>query len=111
MKVDYEYVPQTVEEFFEPPVGHWRFGAFPPDSLLISEAFEVGGTYETWGWIMYEKSYVDGSAMPGHGGAVYRLKTFASARTLPKLLEQAEMRMRGIAMASSVGRFFRGESR
>lgn len=88
-----DYVPETVEEFYEPPVGQWRFGAFPPDRLLIGMAFEAGGAYEDWGWVMYEKTFVEGSGLTEHGGC-WRLRRFAEARTLPDLLAKAEARAR-----------------
>ncbi len=84
-----DYLPESVEEFFEPPVGQWRFGAFPPDRFLVGMAFEVGGAYEDWGWIVYEKTYV-----PDSRPSCWRLTTFCSARTLGELLRKADLKMR-----------------
>ena len=35
----------------DPPTG------FPDDSLSVRVAFEVGGAYETWGWLVERKEY------------------------------------------------------
>lgn len=70
-----------VTDFFLPSYGHNRFGNFPPEQFMISMEFEVGGTYENWGWIMYEKLYDNNTKT---------YKTFCTARTLKDLLEKAE---------------------
>lgn len=88
-RVPVDYLPENVEEFYEPPVGHWRFGAFPPDRFVVGMAFEVGGTHEDWGWIMYEKTYV-----PESRPAAWTLTSFVQARTLTELIQKADWKMR-----------------
>jgi len=98
--------PETLEEFYEPPVGHWRFGAFPPDRFVVGMAFEVGGAYEDWGWIIYEKVFEGhyekpaeerpGSHIPPRG-PLYKLKPFCTARRLPDLLAKTDEKMRELS--------------
>ena len=72
-----------VTDFFLPPYGHSRFPNFPEDKFMISMEFEVGGAYEDWGWIMYQKYY-------DKENKVQTYKTFCTARTLKDLIEKAE---------------------
>lgn len=74
----------SVKSFFVPPHGHPRFSSYPADQYMVGMEFEVGGAYEDWGWIMYEKYTIDG---------VKSYKTFCTARTLDKLMEKAEIEL------------------
>lgn len=72
----------AVVRFFEPP-DDW-----PRDRFVLGEEFEVGGTHETWGWIIYEKVW------EGEGAAARQvLRAWASARTLAELLSKAETKL------------------
>lgn len=75
-----------VSNFFNPHYGHHRFGHIPLQDFMISMEFEVGGAYEDWGWIMYEKC-----KDPNTGVQTYR--TFCTARTLEKLIQEAEKKL------------------
>lgn len=67
--------------YADPPLG-----GFPDSSLLIGTAFEVGGSYENWGFVVYrKKDYADGR---------WKLETVAAGRTIQAATDKARDRLR-----------------
>ena len=79
--------------FGEPPLG-----GFPDSTLFIGTEFEVGGCYETWGFVVKRREWHEG----GKDG-LCKLKTIATHRTLGGVCEKAREVLRGEFKESSVG--------
>jgi hypothetical protein len=62
--------------FSDPPLG-----GFPDSNLLIGTGFEVGGVYESWGFVVYrKKDYADGR---------WKLESVATGRTIQAATDRA----------------------
>jgi len=61
-------------------------GGFPNDNIAIRAEFEVGGTYENWGFSVFRLEFVQ---LDENKRGLYRIRTIATGRSLNDAIEKA----------------------
>lgn len=68
--------------------GNPPHGGMPDSQIRIGVEFEVGGTYENWGWIVERLTHAKDSRP-----TAYTKRTLGTGRTLEKAIEAAKVKI------------------